>query len=425
MATAAQTILGAIQGLGYAADTPGALLRGALSGRPGSRASGRDLLQAWNLVGSDKPGLDVGDALGFATELVADPLNLLGGAGALRTALAGRKVIKANKASAAMRAAGYMPEEVAALTKFQDGGKPVRLLHGTAAPPFSQFAEDAGSGNWLGKGVYFSKDPGAADIYAVVDKSPLSARKSEYLTDWQSLAAQLPPEKQALAGSIIQQVAEGSAGIREFADNTMQELNRQFKPLTSDAQYATWLSRAKDLASAHKRGNRRVMMRYVDSRQPFKFESQATRKDVEALTSTMTPEQKSRAVGMLSRLKAADVGITKGRAWAIANSALGPQSGDRITDALRGAGYDAISHGESAFDDTIEKLRDMSDQLPDFNRNLRIDKHDEFVPFSPQQVYLPYIAPAMRPVPSARGQAASLALFNAMRGTRPQPGEGA
>lgn len=393
------------------------------------------MLRAWNLVGADKPGLDVGDVLGSATELVADPLNILGGAGALRTALAGRKVIKANKASAAMRAAGYMPEEVAALTKFKDGGKPVRLLHGTAAPPFSQFADDAGSGNWMGKGIYFTKNPEVANEYVYRDPSTVDSRSAEFLKDWDYLISSLPKkEDQQTVGDIVKQAISRNLFINRYGyelnrdlDVWSNQLDKVDEFLAPSKEYKDWLLQAKELTKSHTQGNRRVMARYVDSRKPFTFEAKATKRDVKALASVMTPEQKSQAIDMLSRLKASNVDITKGRAWAVAASVLDPHKNgpDKITDALRGAGYDAIVHGESSFDDTIEKLRDMSDQLPDFNRNLRIDKHDEFVPFSPQQVYLPYIAPAMRPVPSARGQAASLALFNAMRGTRPQPGEGA
>lgn len=42
-----------------------------------NRISGRDLLKKWNLVGRNKPGLDVGDVLGFGAEVAADPLTYM------------------------------------------------------------------------------------------------------------------------------------------------------------------------------------------------------------------------------------------------------------------------------------------------------------------------------------------------------------
>ncbi len=59
--------------VGYLMDTPGAYLRGALSGNLGQRASGQDMLQSW--------GLDAGPMGGMAAEMVADPFALAGLAG--------------------------------------------------------------------------------------------------------------------------------------------------------------------------------------------------------------------------------------------------------------------------------------------------------------------------------------------------------
>lgn len=72
-----ETIGDALGGLGDLASAPGDYLRGALSGRLGERAGGRDMLASW--------GLDPGDGLGgriagFGAELATDPLTYLGGA---------------------------------------------------------------------------------------------------------------------------------------------------------------------------------------------------------------------------------------------------------------------------------------------------------------------------------------------------------
>jgi hypothetical protein len=69
-----------LSGLGYLADTPGSLARGVLSGQPGERVGGREMLEEWGVLGQNTPGLDWGDALGFGAEMLVDPLNLLAGA---------------------------------------------------------------------------------------------------------------------------------------------------------------------------------------------------------------------------------------------------------------------------------------------------------------------------------------------------------
>lgn len=69
-----------LSGISYLADTPGAYTRGLLSGRPGERVSGDEMLKAWDL---NPEGL--GGAGGFAAEVATDPLTWLtmGGAAAL------------------------------------------------------------------------------------------------------------------------------------------------------------------------------------------------------------------------------------------------------------------------------------------------------------------------------------------------------
>ena len=63
-------LLELLSGLGHILDTPGAYTRGILSGSPGRRKSGEELLKAW---GSANPHW--GESL--AAEVVADPLNLI------------------------------------------------------------------------------------------------------------------------------------------------------------------------------------------------------------------------------------------------------------------------------------------------------------------------------------------------------------
>lgn len=72
-------LLDLLSAAGYVLDTPGALLRGVLAGRPGERVGGRELLEGYGLVNPNQEGLDLGDVGGFAADMVLDPLNLVGG----------------------------------------------------------------------------------------------------------------------------------------------------------------------------------------------------------------------------------------------------------------------------------------------------------------------------------------------------------
>lgn len=72
--------MGFLNDLLYAIDTPGALTRGLLAGKPGKRVSGRELVDFM----PNKKGLDAGDVVGFLAEVLVDPMNLVGGAGALK-----------------------------------------------------------------------------------------------------------------------------------------------------------------------------------------------------------------------------------------------------------------------------------------------------------------------------------------------------
>lgn len=78
-----------LSGLSYAADTPGALLRGGIGNlidlftgddkQHGWRASSRDLLEQRGGFAPNEDGIDTGDVLGFAGDVILDPLNLVGG----------------------------------------------------------------------------------------------------------------------------------------------------------------------------------------------------------------------------------------------------------------------------------------------------------------------------------------------------------
>lgn len=67
-------------------DTPGAMVRTALTGNnpldaifdTSRRKSGRDVLEHYGAIGPNQDGLDAGDAAGFLAEMILDPTNLVG-----------------------------------------------------------------------------------------------------------------------------------------------------------------------------------------------------------------------------------------------------------------------------------------------------------------------------------------------------------
>jgi hypothetical protein len=71
------SILDGLGVVGDALSAPGDYLRGALSGRMGERASGRDLLSS---LGLDPGDSTLGQIAGIGTEVATDPLTYLGGA---------------------------------------------------------------------------------------------------------------------------------------------------------------------------------------------------------------------------------------------------------------------------------------------------------------------------------------------------------
>ncbi len=88
--------LGVLASLSRILDFPARTVRGAVSGRP--EATGRQVLG----LEFNPPGLDFGDIAGFATELVLDPLLLIGGLGSLTKA--GKAAKRGSEALGAVRA---------------------------------------------------------------------------------------------------------------------------------------------------------------------------------------------------------------------------------------------------------------------------------------------------------------------------------
>lgn len=122
-------LLEALGFVGNVLDTPGALVRTALAGRnplpgifdPSQRVSGRELLHGLGLVGDNEEGLDLGDVLGFGTEVLTDPVNLLGG-----TALA--RLLGARRAGLANQVPSSVPLPATATTGVLTPMRPANLF---------------------------------------------------------------------------------------------------------------------------------------------------------------------------------------------------------------------------------------------------------------------------------------------------------
>ena len=122
--------LGGLGSLGYALDTPGAYTRGALAGKLGERASGRDVIQ--NLGGGAAP--EGFDWKGLGVEVAADPFNLLGVGLLTKAGKAGKAAQGASAALKAAKTAGNtkrIAEATEALAKYEKiaaAGGPKRAL---------------------------------------------------------------------------------------------------------------------------------------------------------------------------------------------------------------------------------------------------------------------------------------------------------
>ena len=446
-------LLDILSGIGNTLDVPGSMVRDALGGenpfdqlmapwRSDNRLSGRDLARRWGMASNQDTWGNLAGGIGL--ELATDPMNLLAGAGLLRRAFQGAKIAKAtravdaaNDASMMLRAKGWMPEEVAQLTKIQDpmAGKwivrdppkptsiapnldvsfstssdivpfksradavkyakqyglrppelvpprPLRLYHETAAPPFEphEFMPDPGTNNWLGKGTYFVKRPGeSAGAYSQWDKSktilPSDPEEAAKLVQaFQQKGQSAPRTMMSFVDSRNPYTFEEPATLR---DMLMGARNLPEKPLWKQNEFVN-----------------SMMQKYG----PFNWQAKATPEELATFEQLRAlPPIMSRKVArqeLLKKLRASQQMIgelpsaTKGDIWAMLNA--NGKSPDEITDILRNAGYDAIQHDPRAVDTITDQMQRAGLRPPD------IDSHSELVAFNPSQIYQPFIAPALQ-----------------------------
>jgi hypothetical protein len=466
-------LLDILSGIGNTLDVPGSMVRDALGGenpfdqlaapwRANNRLSGRDLARRYGMASQEDTWGNLAGGIGI--ELATDPLNFVPGLGLVKRALQGSKIAKATKAvdqanslSQAMRLKGWMPEEVAQATKIRSQGNPAapwevfdpksgevvdrfadeidavratsgsqwdyaktpvgptRLYHETAAPPFGshEFLPDPGTNNWLGKGTYFTKQPGeAAGAYSKWDKSKTILPKD--------------PEE-------AKRIAEALAGKGTGAPRTMMSYVDARNPYTFEEPASigdirviagsrspvmqkpptdvAWKPVGDDLVAKH--GNREYMIakdvaedgtvEYTVLSEPLQWNGKnkprAMHGGAETLEEAnriakwaMNPSSERRELAQALRLlRSQGEPVTKGDVWALLRDSR--VSSDETSDVIRNAGYDALQHEAGTGTRLQERMYDIGRKAPD------IDEHSELVAFSPSQIYEPFIAPALKPRP--------------------------
>ena len=451
-------LLDALSLAGDVLDTPGAMVRAGLVGENpleaainrSKRKSGRDVLEHYGLLGKNTPGLDSGDIAGFLAENLLDPTNLLGGGLATKAFKALGKAKQTNKAakitnqavneanlfrdatrakreelrsmapkkakvldvdprvttaaernaeSMAQRANGFMPEEVAKLTKIVDeNGKPLRTYHGTKHA-FDQYDPAKFDPEALyGNGIYTTSDPLVASEYAagkgqgpqhLIDKFHINrdrANKLHYMA--RDEAYKVAPNEfdelwSRLNGSLKPQLTHNEH--MNAIDNLMDTLSRMGQ-LTPKAERAIEVAKkARSRAENARYIPENVRMQFIDARKPLEMEKRYDPKSIAGLTESETRDLSSGSLDTLFDLTSGRLDVRE---------AIRPQlpTGERMYNFLgskgvRDAGFDAIVH-------TGGQITGGS-------------PHKVTIAFDPSQIYKPYIAPELiNPIPRHNALAA-------------------
>jgi hypothetical protein len=272
-------IMAAIHGLGYALDTPGALTRGVIAGRPGTRATGREMLESLGILGPNDPNKwELGDFAGFGADMLVDPLNLLG-AGAIQKVLGvAGKAKAANASSQAMRAVGAMPAEL--VSKLHPSmldeatGLPKRLYHGTPHVFDKYDLEKMDPNALFGRGIYTTDAPDIASTYAAKGATtvhpplPIETVRSEFARRAQSLPGD--QRQRVLEWLNSEPLVTGSRGFTE----SKGAVRKAKRDLGID-----WT----DMIPPSVPAPQNVRMQYLDVRNPYRIEGMADAPSIDAL----------------------------------------------------------------------------------------------------------------------------------------------
>lgn len=391
-------LLQALGAIGNVVDTPGSVarglgsagvrgLRGLLGDEEQGQLSARDFGRAFAGIGDPSQRVYgsewTGDPWsGMAVDMVADPLNLLGGAGLLKGAKAA-KLAKANNAKrASMLATGGMPEEIAKLTKIVDeSGKPLKTYHGTGEV-FDKFDVEKLDPNALyGKGIYKTADPEIASEYA-------SARNKAMLN--QEMLPEFNKRVDSLVPQFKRQYGSWTAAHPEDVAMLMKDSARRGDP--SLAGYLKDFGVESHFDDLMTKPKPNVRMGYVDARNPLNIDDIKTDFDMHGALS-----QGDNLGYEGNSLLPYDMG---------GGDDLLPSDymryltdrGHNTQQVLRGAGYDSMMHTGGA----------ITGGKP----------HQVVIALDPSQVYSPWIAPASQRVPRQSPLLAALLAGNSARTQR-------
>ena len=480
-------VMDLLSGLGYALDTPGALTRGLLTGRPGERASGEDLLRALGIE-------DAGWLANTATEMAVDPMNLIGGLGVAKKLLGVSKVRTANKAieganaaSKVMREAGAMPEEIAKLTKAVDEtGKPMKVYHETGSPLFGprDFLPDPGTGNYLGKGTYFTKRRGEPNgMYSARDKSASIGANLSFSDDStrqfvkmlddatggvHQLQSRPLKEIKKDIGDVVDTLRKGKHNWSADEIIDMRDMGLTDKSLSDLASFVQNNALPKSPPAP------RTMIAYVDARKPYVFEEPLSYREMRqfvsesgvgknALRDLREERLRPEVHPILAEVQAGNVPIgfakselhsaglthvsfadTKHTLKKLAQGemsiedaarALGMKFETKIKKPIRKGDLWASLIDEAGTPDDISDIlkaqgydavvhdAGFSPFTPKGYERVGLDRHSEVVAFDPKQIYAPWTYGTQRPlgrVPSANPLIAALLGYNTANQALPQ-----
>lgn len=408
-------ILSGLGTAGYVLDTPGAYLRGLLSGNPGERVSGRDMLGTWGRALGAPDDFDPGFVGGLAADIATDPFNLLGGAALGLVGKARRAALANNARRAELLATGGMPAEKAALTRVADeAGKPLRVYHGTPAA-FDAYDMGKMDVNALyGPGIYTTANPEVASSYA--------KKGAGEIIDWPALKAEALRRQKLIdsedlklgerIGDLTNQIESVSkkTGLRNFDELAMSvegepvmrmydsvrnrklDLGRERLKIYS-VLHGGWndfgevIKESPWVAGYVTPARQNVRMQFIDARKPFFPEKPYPAEELLRI-------EKNRPIAPDDPGLAHFYGNPK---TAPGENLFSGFDKNTAMEKLRQAGYDAVFHTGG--------LRSSGPE------------HNVFIAFSPEQIYSPWVAPASAKVPRRSPLVAAILGENAM--TRP------
>ena len=382
-------------GVGYALDTPGALTRGLLAKgadafagreiRDDWRASGRDLLEATGIAGPNQEGLDFGDVAGFATDLVVDPMNLMGLGWLGKTAGQAADVGKFNKRADLLRSTGGLPEELIphlSPSVLDEAGKPRTFYHGTPNVFDEYDMSKMDPDGLFGKGIYTTASPVIASEYASKGGKFSALRRSgvddqkiydDFIAGGAPNSFRRPPS--AIAKTIDEEAAEIAERMNYHPGVDYR------KDLPADFTDFPYLANNYDIVPPAMN----VRRQFLDIRNPINMD---VGQDAGTIDRMMKAYGEVTGNPLTRDLTAPVLPVDK---YATAMKA---DTLEQFPDIIKQMGHDGIVHQGGA---RAGRGKTM---------------HDVAIAMDPSQVYKPWIAPTPKTAPSTRGPLGALLAYN-------------